>query len=75
MLPLLLSEASLPEGGGTGMDGIISTLTSGVTGIFNLAGQGFDFITGNDLCMLMVGLSFAGAALGLVGRAFKVSRK
>ena len=35
------------------MEGIITTLTQGVTGVFKIAGQGFDFITGNDLCMLM----------------------
>lgn len=57
------------------MDGIISTLTTGVTGVFKIAGQGFDFITGNDLCMFMVAISFAGVALGFVKRAFRTARK
>lgn len=60
---------------GTTIDSIITTLTTGVKGIYNVAGAGFDFIAGNPLCMLMVALSFAGAGLGLVGRAFKTSRR
>lgn len=67
-------ETALP-GGGTTMAGIIGDLTTAVEGIYNIAGAGFDFIAGNPLCLLMVGLSFAGAGLGLVGRAFKTSRR
>lgn len=57
------------------MEGIISILTQGVTGVFKIAAQGFDFITGNDLCMFMVCISFAGVALGFVKRAFRTARK
>lgn len=57
------------------MEAIISTLTQGVTGVFSIAGQGFNFITGNDLCMFMVAISFAGVALGFVKRAFRTARK
>lgn len=67
-------ETSLP-GGGTTMAGVIGDLTTAVEGIYNLADLGFNFIAGNALCLLMVGLSFAGAGLGLVGRAFKTSRR
>lgn len=61
--------------GATGMTDIITKLTTGVEGVFTIAGQGFNFITGNDLCMFMVAISFAGVALGFVKRAFKTARK
>ena len=68
--------AAASEGSATvGMSDVISDLTTAVTGIYNIAGAGFNFIAGNALCMVMVGLSFAGAGLGLVGRAFKTSRR
>lgn len=68
--------AAASEGAATvGMSDVISDLTTAVTGIYNIAGAGFNFIAGNALCMVMVGLSFAGAGLGLVGRAFKTSRR
>lgn len=57
------------------MDTLITNITTAVKGIYGIAGAGFDFIAGNALCLLMVGLSFAGAGLGLVGRAFKTSRR
>lgn len=59
----------------TSLDGIITSLTTAVQGIYGVAAEGFNFIAGNPLCMVMVGLSFAGAGLGLVGRAFKTSRR
>lgn len=64
----------VPEGG-KGMDDIITSITTAVRGIYGLAVEGFNFIANNPLCMVMVGLSFAGAGLGLVGRAFKTSRR
>lgn len=68
--------AAASEGATTvGVSDVISDLTTAVTGIYNIAGAGFNFIAGNGLCMVMVGLSFAGAGLGLVGRAFKTSRR
>lgn len=57
------------------MGTIINNLTEGVRGVYGLAAEGFNFIANNPLCMVMVGLSFAGAGLGLVGRAFKTSRR
>lgn len=57
------------------MDELITNITTAVKGIYGIAGAGFDFIVVNPLCLLMVGLSFAGAGLGLVGRAFKTSRR
>lgn len=57
------------------MEAIITTLTTGVKGVFSIAAEGFDFITANDLCMFMVSISFAGVALGFVKRAFKTARK
>lgn len=55
--------------------GVITNLTEGVKGVYGLAAEGFKFIADNPLCMVMVALSFAGAGLGLVGRAFKTSRR
>lgn len=63
------------EGSGSAVGGIITNLTEGVKGVYGLAGEGFNFIANNPLCMIMVSLSFAGAGLGLVGRAFKTSRR
>lgn len=63
------------EGGATSMEVLIDNLTTAAKGIYGIAGAGFDFIANNVLCLLMVGLSFAGAGLGLVGRAFKTSRR
>ena len=57
------------------MTDIVTTLTEGVKGVFTIAGEGFTFITSNDLCMFMVAISFAGVALGFVGRAFRTARK
>lgn len=57
------------------MEEIIGKLTTAVGGIYDISSKGFNFIAGNDICLLMVGLSFAGAGLGLVGRAFKTSRR
>lgn len=57
------------------MTDIITTLTEGVKGVFTIAGEGFGFITSNDLCMFMVAISFAGVALGFVKRAFRTARK
>lgn len=73
LLVVAAETAALPSN--ASMSDIISNLTTAVTGIYNIAGQGFNFIAGNALCMVMVGLSFAGAGLGLVGRAFKTSRR
>ena len=60
------------------MDGqttILQQITEGVKGIYGLASEGFNFIANNPLCVLMCCLSFAGAGLGLVGRAFKTARR
>lgn len=65
---LMASEAATVES-------IIATLTTGVKGIYSIAGEGFNFIVDNPLCILMVALSFAGAGLGFVGRAFKTARR
>lgn len=67
-------------GGATGgdsgsMGGIITIISNGVKGVFKLAGEGFNFIVNNALCMFMVAISFAGVALGFVARAIKTSRK
>lgn len=53
---------------------IITEVKTGVSGVLSIAAEGFNFIVGNPLCMFMLSLSFAGAALGFVKRAFKTSR-
>lgn len=65
----------MEEGAASGVSGIIANLTEGVKGVYGVAAEGFNFIANNPLCMVMVALSFAGAGLGLVGRAFKTSRR
>lgn len=73
----------LPEGFGegsvvepeSGLTNLIGSIKDGVKGIYGLAAEGFNFIVNNPLCLLMVCLSFAGAGLGLVGRAFKTARR
>lgn len=61
--------------GSKDLGGIIGNISTGVGGVFSMSKSGFDFITGNDICMFMVAISFAGVGLGLIGRAFKTSRK
>lgn len=53
---------------------IITEVKTGVSGVLEIAGEGFEFIVHNPLCLFMLSLSFAGAALGFVKRAFKTSR-
>lgn len=53
---------------------IVTEVKTGVSGVLDIAGEGFEFIVNNPLCMFMLSLSFAGAALGFVKRAFKTSR-
>lgn len=53
---------------------IITEVKMGVSGVLEIAGEGFEFIVHNPLCLFMLSLSFAGAALGFVKRAFKTSR-
>lgn len=57
------------------MSGVISTVINAVKGVYSFASYGFNFMTNNALCLLMVGISLAGAGLGLVRRGFAVSRK
>lgn len=79
MSPGVMLMASTAEAGDVASSATITSLTdnisSGVQGVFKIAGHGFNFIVENPLCMLMVCLSFAGAGLGFVGRAFKTARK
>lgn len=56
-------------------DGVISTVATGVGGVFDMSGSAFDFLTSNDLCMFMLSISFAGIAVAFVGRSFKTARK
>ncbi len=77
---MVLSD-DVPSGGGGGLacgddlDGVITTVSTGVGGVFDMSVSAFDFITSNDLCMLMLSISFAGIAVAFVGRSFKTARK
>lgn len=57
------------------LEEVLDDLSVGVGGIYDIAGQGFNFVIGNPLGIVMCSLSFAGAGIGLVGRAFKTARK
>lgn len=69
------STSESPAPGGADLGEIITDVSTGVGGVFSMSKSGFDFLTGNDLCMFMIAISFAGVGLGLIGRAFKTSRK
>lgn len=60
---------------GKDMSGIISDVGTGVKGVFDMSQAGFNFITGNLICMLMVSVTLAGVGIGLIARAFKTARK
>lgn len=64
-----------PAPGGKDLGGIISDVGTGVGGVFSISKSGFDFLTGNNLTMFILSISFAGVALGFVARAFRTSRK
>ena len=43
--------------------------------MFDMASAGFGFLTGNDLCMLMIAVTLAGVGIGFVAKGFKTARK
>lgn len=77
---LLLSEASasqIPvEGEGVNtMAETIANIGTGVSGLLqNVVGPGLNFIVTNEVTLLMMCLSFTGAAFGFARRAFKTAR-
>lgn len=74
LLPIATVEATGVADASSVSD-LVSSITPAVKGVYDIAALGFAFIAGNALCLLMVGISLAGAGLGLVGRAFKTSRR
>lgn len=54
---------------------IITLLRQGVTGVFDIASQAFNFIATNPLCMFMMGCGFAGVALGIIRKAIRVAKR
>lgn len=60
---------------GTDISDIVSDVGTGVKGVFDMSQAGFNFITGNLICMLMVSVTLAGVGIGLIARAFKTARK
>lgn len=69
------STSEAPSPGGKDLGGIITDVGTGVGGVFSISKSGFDFLTGNNLTMFILSISFAGVALGFVARAFRTSRK
>lgn len=57
------------------MEGIITNVSVGVKGVFDMAAEAFLFLTSNDLCMFMIAVTFGGIAIAFVGRSFKTARK
>lgn len=72
-VPIVPATLEAPSDGDLGE--IISDVKTGVVGVFDMSKSGFDFITKNDLCMLMVSISLSGVGVALVSRAFRTSRK
>ncbi|MBP0983696.1 MAG: hypothetical protein J6A19_08220 [Oscillospiraceae bacterium] len=69
------STGGSDSGSGKDISGIISDVGTGVKGVFDMSQSGFNFITGNLICMLMVSVTLAGVGIGLIARAFKTARK
>lgn len=57
------------------MEDIVTTVSVGVKGVFDMAAEAFLFLTANDLCMFMIAVTFGGVAVAFVGRSFKTARK
>ncbi len=57
------------------MEDIVSTVSVGVKGVFDMAAEAFLFLTSNDICMFMIAVTFGGIAIAFVGRSFKTARK
>lgn len=57
------------------MEDIVTTVSVGVKGVFDMAAEAFLFLTSNDICMFMIAVTFGGIALAFVGRSFKTARK
>ncbi len=56
------------------MSAIIDTIKSGIGGVFEIAGQAFDFLIDNPLCALMLVTGFAYTGLSLVKRGLRIAK-
>lgn len=78
MTELLLTAAAtegVTEAASVDLSTILTNVTTAVGGIFNLASEGFSFLTSNPLCFLMIGSGFAFTAFGLVRRALRIAKR
>lgn len=60
---------------GLELKSIIPVIKDAVTGVFEIAGSGFNFLFQNPLCAFMIGSGFAFSALGLVRKALKTAKR
>lgn len=44
-----------------------------VNNAFELLSAGFQFISNNDICLMMIGIAFASAGLAIIGKSFSIS--
>lgn len=59
----------------TTVETVGQTIATGVEQAFNIATEAFDFLMGNPLCSLMVGVGFAYTALSLIRRGIRVAKR
>lgn len=57
------------------MSSLIPVIKEAVTGVFDIASAGFNFLFSNPLCAFMIGSGFAFSALGLVRKALKTAKR
>lgn len=63
------------DGDGAEVVPVGTTVTESVVTVFSIAGKAFDFFLGNPLCALVLGVSFAFAALSLIRRGMAVAKR
>lgn len=70
------SQVTLDEAEGVkNMEATLTKIGTGVSGLLeNVVGPGLNFIVSNEVTLLMMCLSFTGAAFGFARRAFKTAR-
>lgn len=57
------------------MSTLIPVIRDAVSGVFDIASAGFNFLFNNPLCAFMIGSGFAFSALGLVRKALRTAKR
>ena len=65
----VLAEAGSTEiTGGTGMEALFTTIQTVITSFLSVVGSVLEFVMGNDLCLIFLGISFLGIAIRYMKR-------